>query len=351
MPFVVEELMRLEQLQLRDLEVLRSLVRLEYVTTRQFTGALFPSMDVARRRLRRLHDLSLVQPHTRGISEHLGYQAWRLTAAGIEAVARAFRDEPLRDGLLERLKAGSLANIDHREELVDLYFRVLAGDDGEAPQEANRSAVAARAARLRARAAALRWDPDGAVVLRYRTVAGEEHVKPDATVTSLHRPVRVFVELDRSTHNGARLRDSFQRYARYVRQHYAAAWPDGRRPVLLVVTRSAERATNVAAIARGALGETLPVHVALAGDAARWLDGQVIDRAQLAKDRAAAGAAVAPACAAGAPLRTAARDVYRWFQTYREGLRARGGDLPADGLQALRQLYEALAKETSHAQG
>jgi hypothetical protein len=115
------------------------------------------------------------------------------------------------------------------------------------------------------------------------------------------------------------------------------------------VTRSAERAKHVIVAARAALGDSLLAHVAQAPAAAEWLDAQLVDRARLAPapPSRAARSSAHPA----EPLRAAARDVYGWFQRYRAGLREQGHDLPSDGLLALRQLYDALAKESTHAEG
>jgi hypothetical protein len=332
---------RLDELQVRDLEVLRTLHRLEYLPTRQLAPVVFPSVDVARRRLRRLSDLGLILPHTRGISEHLGYRAWRLTAHGVDAVGRAFPAEPTRDGLVERLKSGSLANIDHRESLADVYLQLLGHGDVPAPQEADRTAVAARSARLRLRASAIRWAPDGAVVLRYTTVQGDEQVQPDATVTSEHRQVRLFLELDRSTHSPARVKAGLGRYARYARSRYAADWPDGRRASVVLICASTQRARNLRAMAADVLGDRLGSHALEVAEAAAWLDQQLVDPTRLARSAAASAAPRPPR------LTAAASHVYEWGQEYRASLRASGKDLPAEGLTAFRQLYDAL-KADSH---
>lgn len=114
-----------EVLQRRDLEILRTLARIRHATSRELTRAFFPSPIAARRRLRVLTGLDLIQPHRKGVPAQMIYQAWRLTAIGVEQVAAAFPDELVPDGLAEKLADANLLHVDHREAVSRIYLRLL----------------------------------------------------------------------------------------------------------------------------------------------------------------------------------------------------------------------------------
>src|SRR5262249_1692286 len=103
------------RLGVRDLEILRTLARLRYVTGRQLRARFFSYDDFGRKRLKKLSSQDFIRPHTKGLPAQCGYSAWRLTPRGVELVAREFPDERLPDGIVERLAEGSLLNLEHRE--------------------------------------------------------------------------------------------------------------------------------------------------------------------------------------------------------------------------------------------
>ncbi len=217
-------------LQRRDWEILRTICRLRYVTTQQIVTTFFATPSVGRRRLRRLSGLDLIATHRKGVPEQLPYYAWRLTPRGLDAVAEAFPDEVLPDGLGERLAEGNLYHIDHRAALTRLYLAVLSGRSGPMPGEAQVSAVRAVVDAHRARAAQLFWQPDGDVVIRFNQLGQDAQLVPDATVCGRHRPVRVFVEMDRATRGLVRIGEALERYAWFLENEYHQVFPDGRTP-------------------------------------------------------------------------------------------------------------------------
>jgi hypothetical protein len=103
----------LRGLELRDVEILRALLRVRYLTTRQIKAAFFSCPRVGRRRVHRLSEYDLIRPHTKGLPEVLRYTAWRLTGRGLEVVAAAFPDGAVGGGRArkrnERGVSGSMA--------------------------------------------------------------------------------------------------------------------------------------------------------------------------------------------------------------------------------------------------
>src|SRR5262249_51237980 len=161
--------------------------------------------SAGRRRLRRLSGLDLIATHRKGVPERLPYYAWRLTSRGLDVVAEAFPDELLPDGLAERLAEGSLHNLDHRGALTRLYLTLVAAAVGPMPDDADLASLRAVVDAIWARAAQLWWQPDGDVVLRFRKLAEDMQLIPDATICGRYRAVRIFVELDRSTRGLSRI--------------------------------------------------------------------------------------------------------------------------------------------------
>src|SRR5215475_13826852 len=101
------------KLETRDVEILRALLRVRYLTSRQLNAAFFSCPRVGRRRIQRLSEHDLIRPHTKGLPPELRYTAWRLTARGLDAVVHEFPDEPVPDGLLDRVASGSLHYAHH----------------------------------------------------------------------------------------------------------------------------------------------------------------------------------------------------------------------------------------------
>jgi hypothetical protein len=196
------------ELETRDYEILRTLARLHFVTSAEVIGTFFTSEFAGYRRLRKLAGLNLVKRHTKGAPPRSNYCAWRLSGAGIEAVARAFPDEPIPDGLEDKLARQSLYNLEHREAVSRLYLDVIRGD--ERPQGSSCAEVRAWIARLRNRAGRFNWRSDGSVVLTFRDLGDRCRIIPDAVATTPAH--RLFIELDRSTKSLPRIEENLREY-------------------------------------------------------------------------------------------------------------------------------------------
>src|SRR5262249_41093757 len=204
------------RLELRDLEILRTLLRVRYLTTRSINSTFFSCPRVGRRRIHRLSEYDLIRPHTKGLPPELKYTAWRLTSRGLDAVAHEFPDEPIPDGLIDRVSTGSLHHALHREALADLSLALVVPDRAQLPEhdlKAHRRWVAD----MRRRANAITWSPDGDVVMSVSILGHRTDVIPDAVVRATAGGRRVFVELDRSTKDLGRIRECLERYARALR--------------------------------------------------------------------------------------------------------------------------------------
>src|SRR5262249_38700098 len=171
------------KLELRDLEILRALLRVRYLTTRQINGAFFSCPRVGRRRIHRLSELDLIRQHAKGLSELLRYTAWRLTARGLDAVAEAFPDEPVPDGIIDRVATGSVRNAQHPEPIADLYVG-LTVPNRRSLAENDRGAHRRWAAEIRTRADSITWQADGDVVLSVSSLGRRFDVVPDAVARS-----------------------------------------------------------------------------------------------------------------------------------------------------------------------
>ncbi len=328
-------------LQPRDLEILRTLARLRFVTAREMCAVFFPSPSVASRRLVRLGQRDLIRDHKRTPAPGLTYHAWRLTPAGIEVVGLAFPDEPLPDGLGERLADANLHNPVHREAVSQIYLRLLGRAADPMPHEQDRAAVTTRAAQIRARAFEFWWQPDGDVQLAFRTQDQQELLVPDATLCARRHPVRLFIELDRSTHSLTRIRQVVARYSRFLEKAYRQTFPDGRVPEILYVTRSEGRRQGVERILADGFGKDVRWAAITDDDAPTWIEQHFLRLA--ARPRDAVALDTPPPLRDGdAPLAHAAHEVYRWAREYRLELRTAGSDLPADGLRSLRRLRDRL---------
>src|SRR5579859_3734426 len=117
------------RVELRDLEILRTLVRVQFATSPELVSAFFSSDKVGLRRLSKLEKLELITRHTKGApKEEPGYFAWRLTKTGVSAVARAFPREPIGEAFDERVAERSLGDAYQREALTRLYLQLICGD-------------------------------------------------------------------------------------------------------------------------------------------------------------------------------------------------------------------------------
>jgi hypothetical protein len=318
------------KLELRDEEILRALLRVRYLTTRQLSGAFFSCPRVARRRIHRLSEYDLIRPHMKGLPEVLRYSAWRLTPRGLDAVTHAFPDEPIPDGLIDRVVAGSLHHHQHREALADLYLGLVVPPRAQL-SETDRAGHRRWAAEMRGRADAVTWEPDGDVVLTANDLGQRVDVVPDAVVRAPRGKRRIFVELDRSTKDLGRIRGGLSRYAMILEQ----ANLGGDAPSVLFVVRSEKRKENIQGLACG-----LPLLVLRDVEAVEWLREELL--------------AIPPAPRQPKDERTvelAARRVYTWATKLDRVLRASGVQqtleqaepvLMKEGYEQLRELYRVL---------
>lgn len=297
----------MSKLELRDQEILRALLRVRYLTTRQIGRAFFSCPRVARRRLQRLSEYDLIRPHTKGMPEVLGYRAWRLTSHGLDAVVHAIPDEAVPDGLIERVATGSLHHALHREALADLYLALTVPDRASL---AERDAKAHRlwVADLRARANGITWAPDGDVVLTVELLGQRTAVVPDAVVRAGAVGRRVFVELDRSNKDLGRIREGLVRYAKCLRQTDLG----GDTVTVLFVVRSAARKANIEQLARQTFLEKLPIVVLQADEAAEWLRVELLS------------VATPPKPTGEQALWTIARRAYSWMAKLEGVMEANG---------------------------
>lgn len=227
-----------KRLTVRDVEILRTLLRLQVATTAQLQRAFFTQARLARRRLQVLRERGYIAVHGRGArgpyAEH-GGTWWRLTADGVQMVACTYPSEPMPDNAVHRAARASLRNFEHREAIGDLYFGLIT-DRHKEPAE------------IAARASALMWHGEYDVALSYEAVDAAELVErqviPDATIATA--ACRYFIEIDRSTESRARCERAVVAYDRHVVQgRYAAQFPDGRPPHVVYVTRSRARAESL----------------------------------------------------------------------------------------------------------
>jgi hypothetical protein len=340
--------MREHVIQPRDLEILRTLARLRYVRSRDLKLAFFASDDAARQRLRVLARLDLIRLHTRGLPSGSTYHAWRLSSRGVDVVGRQLR-EPVPDGLAELLVQGSLAHLDHREELTRVYVELVRGASD--PPDERLVAIRAWARRLASRAAQFLLIPDGDVELRYRLGGKVERVVPDATLVSERRQVRAFLELDRSNKTLGRLRETLTRYWHFCQAPYAAAFPDGFAPAVVFVVHSAARARSVSSLCREVLGKGLGWASLEIGQTTDWLERTLLvdSRPSEQADETSPHACVSPS--AGPVVLPVLKRSYGWltrlFRRMRElgladQLAHRDPDLMRDGDRCMAELYEVL---------
>jgi hypothetical protein len=145
-----------DELQPRDVEILRTLVRVRYLFSREIIRTFFTCARVARRRIEKLSDRDLIRPHAKGLPAG-SYRAWRITTDGVEALENARPDEPIPDGFVERVADGSLFQYEHHQGLARIYCDLVA-PDWKAAQEPHAAGRTRRwSHELRRRADRIRW--------------------------------------------------------------------------------------------------------------------------------------------------------------------------------------------------
>jgi hypothetical protein len=253
------------ELEQRDYEIMRTLARVHFLTSAEINEAYFSSEFAGYRRLRKLAQLNLIRRHTNGAPPRSNYCAWRLTSAGVAAVLRAFPEEPIREGLDDRLARQSLRDLAHREAASRLYLDLVRGPVDQRAIGPSCASVRAWIAQVRRRADLFRWYPDGEVRLTFPKWHHRQDVVPDATAAT--DGFRFFIEVDRSTKSLPRIEENLRGYQSYLRDNKSKkeTW-------VIYVVHSEARAKNVAKLARSVLDDTLRWRVLLMGDEARaWL--------------------------------------------------------------------------------
>ena len=348
-------------MEMRDLEVLRTLARLHFVGSAQLNGTFFPSENVGYRRLRSLASRDFIKRHSKGAPPRSSYCAWRLTPNGMGVVRDEF-GEDVPEGLDERLATQSLVDLDHREAISSIYLALIGGGDTDPADEQSWQALQTRMATIRRRAGRIRWQADGALVLRFRELGQEHRLVPDATVESVDQPTRLFLELDRSSKPLGRIEENLRRYAAFVKGRYRAQYPDGHSPWVAYFVRSPHRGHNIAKLAQSILGSGCRWKVTTHGEAAGWLAEVLLGEQRAASDPRADVPATAHddrPCDASmdAPvLRAAAHellrstsDLLKRHTTSFETMSLSEPDLVSRWKRDLRALYE-LVREGTHGQ-
>ncbi len=227
------------RMQARDLEMLRTLARLQLATTRELVNAFFSTPKVGQRRVRNLEVLELIVRHTKGATDP-SYFAWRLTKCGVAAVMREFPEEALDACFDVRVAGLSLGDIRtwERETLNRLYLELVG--EGRchlvtAEKAPGWNQLRRWIAGVRRRANAFAWHPYGSTVFEWRDPLGREfRVAPDATIVTAN--ARFFLELiSGQATPPAKIAEKLRRYARLLQQDNARQCPDGKTPVIVIL--------------------------------------------------------------------------------------------------------------------
>jgi hypothetical protein len=103
-------------------------------------------------------------------------------------------------------------------------------------------------------------------------------IVPDVTVTSLPKPVRLFVELDRSTKALPRIAENLARYSSYLSRHYVDRFADGKEPWLVYIVRSKARQESIHRLMRSKLAGRFRAAALLVGrQSTEWLAEALLD--------------------------------------------------------------------------
>jgi hypothetical protein len=262
-------------LESRDYEILRTLARLHFLTSAEINQAFFSSEFAGYRRLRKLGGLNLIKRHNKGVPPRTNYCAWRITGPGIEALLRAHPDEPVPDGLDDRLARQSLTNLEHREAVSRLYLDAIRGADGVSPDGPSCATLRKWVARLRTRAGRFNWRSDGSVVLKFRDLGRRRRIVPDAVATTPDR--RFFIELDRSNKTLPRIEENLREYRGFFEGAYREVCGDDLPAQLVYVVRSRARKLNIAKLAeRVIMGRWQWKVLVLGPESASWLGSALV---------------------------------------------------------------------------
>lgn len=248
----------------RDYEILRTLVRVQFATTRSLQVAFFMTLGGARKRLAMLRAAGLLGNHSNGLPQMTlsnSSSYWRITEMGLRTCTSHFSTERVPDNLIVRTQRASLLFHAHRDEMTNLYLRLIASQDLNAEE-------------MRSRADIVDWRGEFEVELPYRSVEGARFktrkIVPDATLTTPH--ARYFVEVDCSTESRKRCRRTLLAYASaFEESSYGASFPDQLPPSVIYVTRSAERADSLRGVIAGLDRLPYKAHAMGSAEATEWL--------------------------------------------------------------------------------
>ena len=223
----------------RDLEILRTLVRVQLARTGSLQETFFRTLSTTRRRLRALRNYGLIDTHSKGLPGNLaitGGQYWRITESGLRLFAERFPNEVIPENLVVRTSRSSLRCFEHRDDMTDLYLRLVASQDQDIDE-------------IRERADIVNWRGEHEVVLPYEELARglqkvDRRIIPDATLTTAD--ARCFLEVDRSTESLKRCKRVVLSYAKAIKTAgYASQFGDQRRVKVVYATKSRARAKNL----------------------------------------------------------------------------------------------------------
>jgi hypothetical protein len=257
---------------MRDLEILRTLARMHFVTSGLLNGAFFPSESVGFRRLRALAKRDFIRRHTKGAATRTNYCAWRLSPRGIGKVRDEFRHEPMAENLDNRLTDHSLADLEHRELLSRVYLALIAGERGlRGERDQTWRGVQLWLAAVRERAEQIAWRPTGDVVLRYHFLGRDHAIVPDVTIEAPRASTRIFLDVDHSERAFPRIERTIERYGDFIRGVYNVEFKDSLTPWVVYLARSEGRLTGVARLGRRYLEGVCRWRVARYEEGAGWL--------------------------------------------------------------------------------
>src|SRR5262249_45260379 len=137
-----------------------------------------------------------------------------------------------------------------------VYLDLIGADLGSLTMPSEDQAME-RMAAIRSRAAQVRWEPDGEVVHQVGHGKQRALIAPDGTVTSEVKATRIFIELDRSKKTRRRVRTTMKNYLDFLAHGYERAYPDGKRPRLVVIALSEARRRGLERLCRSLLGDRI----------------------------------------------------------------------------------------------
>ena len=275
----------------RDLEILRSLLRLRYLTTRQIIRYFFSHERVGRRRLQKLSERGYIKLHKKGLPAESPLGAWRLTSKGLGSILDAFPQEHLPNEILERVADGSLVNLWERQILSQIYLELVVPNPSLFGHEPKVRQCRLWARQIRKRADQITWHPRHEKVLKYEFLGKRDQVIPDAVITSPPRKLRVFLHLDRTRRRRSIAGKVLQHYNRFfgIEGPMDKGFGDGYTPLFLyVVDSSSERRRAAIAKLLEKVGyRRIRCEVVLREELNSWLAANLLDSDGVPERRAA----------------------------------------------------------------